>query len=106
MSQEDHSLEEHKKSYYKVFGALMLLTAVTVGAAQLHFPHEMGQWGVTINLSIGLLIATVKVCLVMYIFMHLKFDNKFLRVFVLVPVFLFIVMVFALTVLEKFDHPL
>ncbi|MFM8770409.1 MAG: hypothetical protein ACKOE4_00085, partial [Candidatus Kapaibacterium sp.] len=37
-----------------------------------------------------------KVICVMYIFMHLKFDNPFLRFFVYVPVFLFFVMTFGL----------
>ena len=88
-----------------MFGILLLFTALTVGAAQIHFPASMGQAGVLINLIIGLIIATFKVLMVMYIFMHLKFDNKYLRAFVLVPVFLFVVMVFALTTLEDFHHP-
>ncbi len=101
----EHAHGDSKKAYYRVYGALLALTALTVGAAQIHFPHSMGQLGVLINLAIGLIIATVKVSLVLYIFMHLKFDNKFLRAFVLVPVFLFFVMVFALTNLETFHHP-
>jgi len=31
--------------------------------------------------------------------MHLKFDNKFIRAFVFVPIFLFFVLTFALNVL-------
>src|SRR5690349_6660633 len=96
----DHG--DSRKAYYKVFAGLISFTALTILAAQIHFPHEWGQMGVMINLGIGLIIATIKVLMVMYIFMHLKFDNKFLRVFVLVPVFLFITMVFAFTVLEDF----
>ena len=113
---QDHSMDhaqhghdqghgDSRPSYYKVFAALLGLTALTVGAAQIHFPVSMGQLGVMINLGIGLLIATIKVSLVLYIFMHLKFDNKYLRAFVFVPVFLFFVMVFALTNLENFHHP-
>lgn len=101
----DHDHGDVLPSYYKVFGALMLFTALTVGAAQIHFPVSMGQSGVLINLGIGLLIATLKVLMVLYIFMHLKFDNKYLRAFIYVPVFLFIVLVFALTTLETFHHP-
>jgi caa(3)-type oxidase subunit IV len=103
----DHS-DAHgdvRKSYYKVFAMLILFTALTVGAAQIHFPQSMGQMGVLTNLAIGLLIACFKVVMVMYIFMHLKFDNKYLRAFVLVPLFLFAVMVFAFTTLEDFHHP-
>lgn len=100
------SHEEMQKSYIRVFLALLGLTATTIAAAELiHFPHSFGLTGVLINLTVGILIAVVKVALVMYIFMHLKFDNKYIRAFVFVPVFLFFVMVFALTVLENFNHP-
>ncbi len=106
MSHDNHdSHGDVLPAYYKVFGGLLAFTALTVGAAQIHFPVSWGQMGVMVNLGIGLLIATVKVLMVMYIFMHLKFDNKYLRAFILVPVFLFIVMVFALTNLEDFHHP-
>ncbi len=101
----DQSHGDSRKDYYRVFGALIALTAVTVGAAEwIHFPG-LGQFGVLINLAIGLIIATIKVTMVLYIFMHLKFDNKYLRAFIFVPVFLFAVMVFALTNLETFHHP-
>lgn len=107
MSQtHEHGHGDSRVAYYRVFGGLIALTAVTVGAAEyIHFGAAMGQFGVLLNLGIGLLIATVKVCLVLWIFMHLKFDNKYLRAFILVPVFLFVVMVFALTNLETFHHP-
>jgi caa(3)-type oxidase subunit IV len=51
-----------------------------------------------------LAIAVVKVTAVMYIFMHLKFDNPMLRFFVYVPVFLFFVLSFALNFLEKWTY--
>jgi len=97
-----------KKSYMRVFYALMGLTVLTIGAAKIDsvFATLFGHTGGTyVNMTLGLLIATFKVLLVMYIFMHLKFDNKYLRAFVIIPVFLFIVMVFALNVLETFNHP-
>ena len=64
----DHSVDDiraHVKIYMMVFGALAVLTAVTVAVSYL-------------NLSIGpaialaLLIATVKASLVALFFMHLK----------------------------------
>ncbi|MBX7155237.1 MAG: cytochrome C oxidase subunit IV family protein [Bacteriodetes bacterium] len=97
-----------KKSYMKVFYLLMGFTALTILASQIDtfFATMFGHTGGTyVNMTVGLIIATIKVVLVMYIFMHLKFDNKYLRAFVYVPIFLFIVMVFALNVLETFNHP-
>lgn len=84
-------------AYMKVFATLCVLTVVTVAAAKLvHFPSVGPIPGTAINITVGLAIAVVKVMSVMYIFMHLKFDNPMLRFFVYVPVFLFIVMTFGL----------
>ncbi|MBR9978154.1 MAG: cytochrome C oxidase subunit IV family protein [Bacteroidetes bacterium] len=86
------SFQEIQKSYFKVFLALMVLTALTVAVTTIHF-------GDVANIVVGVLIATAKAVLVAYIFMHLKFDNKRLRYFVITPMFFFIVFIFALTVL-------
>ena len=53
------------KLYFMVFGALMVLTVVTVLVSYLHFPPALG-------IFIGLLIATFKAALVAAFFMHLK----------------------------------
>lgn len=57
-----------------------------------------------LHVSIGVVIAVVKVLCVMYIFMHLKFDSKLLRAFVAIPVALFIAMIFGLMFLEHFSY--
>lgn len=91
-------------SYMKVFYALLFLTVLTVVAAKaLHF-DGMGTPGDVLHVAIGVLIAVVKVIAVMYIFMHLKFDSPYLRFFVYVPVFLFIVMSFGLNFLEDWSY--
>jgi caa(3)-type oxidase subunit IV len=90
---------ETKKEYLKVFFGLMALTALTVVAAVLHFPESWGKAGDTLHIGIGIFIAIIKVLMVMYIFMHLKFDHPYLRFMVIVPVFLFFVLTFALNVL-------
>ncbi len=90
---------ETKKEYFKVFFGLMALTALTVIAAVLHFPESWGKAGDTLHIGIGIVIAIIKVLMVMYIFMHLKFDHPYLRFMVIVPVFLFLVLTFALNVL-------
>ncbi len=88
----DVSFKEIQKSYFKVFIALLVLTALTVAVTSIHF-------GDTLNIVVGLLIAITKAALVAYIFMHLKFDHKRLRVFFYVPLGFFMLMIFALTVL-------
>ena len=82
--------EKIKKSYFKVFLALLILTALTVFVTTMHF-------GDTMNIIVGVLIATLKAGLVVAIFMHLKFDHPRLRYFVTVPVAFFLVLVFTLT---------
>lgn len=92
-------------SYMRVFYALCGFTILTVAAAKmLHFPESWGTPGDTLHVGIGIVIAVIKVVCVMYIFMHLKFDNPMLRFFVYVPVFLFFVMAFALNFLETWDY--
>lgn len=86
------SFQEIQKSYLKVFIALLVLTGLTVAVTTIHF-------GDTANIVIGVLIALAKAGLVAYIFMHLKFDNKRLRYFIWIPMFFFVTLVFALTVL-------
>lgn len=72
--------------YIKVFTTLIVLTVVTVLAAQFDF----GAW----NAVVAFLIATVKATLVLAFFMHLKYDNMMNRVIILSGVFFLIVMYF------------
>ena len=91
--------------YLKVFFALLFFTVLTVVAAKAwSTPPEWGTPGDIFHVAIGVVIAVIKVILVMYIFMHLKFDNPMIRLFVYVPVFLFMVMAFALNFLESFPY--
>ena len=84
-------------AYMKVFFTLCAMTLLTVAAAKLvHFPDVAFIPGYVLNITVGLAIAVFKVLCVMYIFMHLKFDNPYLRFFVYVPVFLFLVLAFGL----------
>ncbi len=54
--------------YFAVFGALLVLTAVTVGIAQFDFGAA--------NTLIAMLVATVKASMVALIFMHLLYDDR------------------------------
>jgi caa(3)-type oxidase subunit IV len=92
--------EVMQKSYIKIFGILMAFTALTIFAAKgLHFPESWGATGHALHIIIGLSIAVAKAWMVVYVFMHIKFDNPYIRVFIYLPLFLFAVLVFALTVL-------
>jgi cytochrome c oxidase subunit 4 len=53
--------------YLTIFGALMVLTAVTVGAAYV----DLGQ----LNFTVAMLIAGFKASLVVWYFMHLKYQS-------------------------------
>ncbi len=55
-------------NYFKVITALLILTVITVAAAQVH----LGHW----NTPLAMAIATVKAFLVMAIFMGLKYDTR------------------------------
>jgi cytochrome c oxidase subunit 4 len=54
--------------YITIFGMLMLLTAVTVGAAFV----DLGQF----NFAVAMLIAGFKASLVVWYFMHVKYQSS------------------------------
>ena len=62
------------KTYFKVFGGLMLLTVLTVLAAKLDLTQFLGDgpW----NVILAMLIAIVKSSLVLLFFMHLYYDDR------------------------------
>jgi cytochrome c oxidase subunit 4 len=69
---------EHKhitpyRLYAVVLVTLLFLTALTILAAF----APIGAWGV----GLALLIASVKVFLVLYYFMHLKVENSIFKIF-------------------------
>ena len=76
-------------TYLKTWGALLVLTAVTVGASYVNFGAA--------NLWIALLIASVKAATVALVFMHLYWDHKFHSViFGVALIFLSIFIIFTL----------
>lgn len=66
------------KTYLAVWLALLALTALTIKAAELH----LGAMSMFANL----LIASSKASLVLWFFMHLKYETKFLRFIFLIPI--------------------
>ena len=67
-------VEHHlpKNLYFVIFGALMVLTAMTVGLAFVN----LGQ----MNIVVALAVAIVKASLVVLFFMHLKYESHLTKV--------------------------
>jgi cytochrome c oxidase subunit 4 len=67
-------VEHHlpKSLYFAIFGALMILTALTVGLAFVN----LGLF----NIVVALTVAIVKASLVVMFFMHLKYESHLTKV--------------------------
>jgi cytochrome c oxidase subunit IV len=89
METQDHSSElghvQPFKVYAGVFGALLLLTVVTVVASFMDFGN--------FDFAVAMLIASVKAMLVALYFMHLKYENPFTWVYAGVPILFLIFLV-------------
>ena len=86
-------MSEHivsKTVYFLIFGALMVLTVVTVVAANFDLGNE------AINTSIALAIAVAKAVLVILYFMHVRYSPRLTWV-VVVSGFLWLFIMIALT---------
>ncbi|NOS83968.1 MAG: cytochrome-c oxidase [Ignavibacteria bacterium] len=69
-------------TYFMVWLGLVALTAVTVTVAGIHLG--------SLTLITAMLIAAVKTTLVGYHFMHIKYDNAIIKVFILVCLVIFL----------------
>ena len=79
-----------KSTYYAIFGALMVLTAVTVAVAFVN----LGSF----NFPVAIGIAVTKATLVILFFMHAKYRSKLTKLFVGTAFFfLFILLTLSLT---------
>ncbi len=82
------------KFYIAIFLALIAFTLLTVGASNIH----LGKF----NLVVAVVIASMKASLVVLFFMHLRWDNKF-NSMILVVSLMFIGVFFAYT-LNDTEH--
>ena len=76
----DSPRDEHRpnvKLYMLVFGALLVLTLVTVAISKIHLPRPQA-------IALGLFVALVKASLVGALFMHLWGENKLIHKFLFV----------------------
>lgn len=82
---------EHKilptELYVKILVTLLVLTVITVAAAQVHLPHALA-------VIVALSIASVKAVLVGMYFMHMKYDDKLYAAIMGSAVF-FLILLFA-----------
>ncbi|MFK5857039.1 MAG: cytochrome C oxidase subunit IV family protein [Bacteroidota bacterium] len=89
----DHT--EHITSYAEHFGtwvSLILLTAMTIFISV--FRADL----YTLTVATALFIASIKVLVVAYYFMHLKYDPKIYRIMILIVMALFAVFLIMLTI--------
>ena len=91
-----HDIRSHVKTYYMIFGALMLLTCITVSVSYFHLPIPMA-------ITVALIVATIKGSLVALFFMHLSDERKLIYYVLALTVVFFIFMMFVplLTVSDK-----
>ena len=84
-----HLEEEHHivgpKTYFLIFLALLVGTALTIGATYI----DMGPW----NPVVALAIACAKATLVVLFFMHIKYSSKLMKLTVGAGVFTFLILV-------------
>jgi len=69
MSHDHVDIDKHVRQYMMVFGALIVLTIVTVGVSYLDLTTGPA-------VAVALLIATIKGSLVAAVFMHLNAEKK------------------------------
>src|SRR5678815_225448 len=84
-------ISKHVKTYFMVFGALMVLTIVTVAVSYVHLPVHQA-------IIVALFIATIKGSLVAMFFMHLNHERKMIYwVLALTVVFFAVLMLVPLS---------
>jgi cytochrome c oxidase subunit IV len=85
-------MSEHvvsRKIYFLIFGALMVLTGVTVWVANFNLPGPL-------NAIVALSIAVLKATLVVLYFMHVRYSSKLTWVFVAAGI-IWLIILFAFT---------
>jgi len=89
------SSDSHHIVPYKVYGIilafLLLMTAISVAVTQIELA--------SLTIFIALLLASIKSAVVLYYFMHLKFDSIFIRIMV-AAIFVLVGIVFFITFLD------
>ena len=96
MSSDAADVKKSVRSYLIVFGALLVGTALTVAANEMHLV-------VPLAITVALIIAVVKGSMVAGVFMHLSHEKKAIYAALLLTVVFFIVLLFV-PMLTMADH--
>jgi len=78
MKEQEKHIVVSTKTFVLIWLTLLVLTGVTIKAAQM----RMGGWSILANL----LIASTKASLVLWFFMHLKYEKMFFKLLFFVPI--------------------
>ncbi len=78
MKEQEKHIVVSTKTFVLIWLALLVLTGVTIKAAQM----RMGEWSILANL----LIASTKASLVLWFFMHLKYEKMVFKLLFLIPI--------------------
>jgi cytochrome c oxidase subunit 4 len=78
------------KIYGAIFGALMVCTFLTVGAAKI----DLNQYFSGLNIIVALVIATFKAALVVLFFMHGRYSPRRTQMVIICSVFWLMIMLF------------
>ncbi len=86
----DHEHEEHHEPagygvYFLTWFSLLVLTAITVTAAGMHFG--------SMSVVVALFIALVKASIVLWLFMHLKYEDTLFHRLLWVVIFAMVVFI-------------
>jgi len=84
-----------KSTYYAIFGALMVLTIVTIVVAY----QPLGSW----NFPVAISIAITKATLVILFFMHAKYSSRLTKMFV-GTAFFFLLVMLTLTMTDNLSR--
>jgi cytochrome c oxidase subunit 4 len=87
MHSDPEAIKKSIRSYGIVGGLLLVFTALTVAANQIHL-------AVPVAITVALIIATMKGSMVASIFMHLSHEKKWIYGALLLTVLFFIVLLF------------
>lgn len=98
MANSPEEIRKHLKVYWLIFGALLVMTGLTVMAAGYHFLTGAGA------IALGLAIAIVKGTLVGAFFMHLAEEKKIIYGILILTAVLFVPLM-LLPILTTNDSP-
>jgi cytochrome c oxidase subunit 4 len=78
MEQKQASHIVGTRTFMLVWITLLILTGLTIKAAQL----RMGEWSMVANIA----VASTKAGLVLWFFMHLKYEKRIFKLLLFVPI--------------------